>query len=448
MSRLWVFTHKLFLSLLFGLIAGCSGMGSSAGLPIPPPMPGKFNLAVVSAGDGTDLGWSQAHWLGVLAIRQSSSAGGQVHAEFIGGAAELYNQEELFRRLAEMGYNLIIGSEAGYMDSMEAAARRYPSNTFLTVRGVRHNGANYGSLDVPLETSYYVAGLAAGARIEADAAPLAPAPGATPGAPLPPTATVTPQTGAAVQRRVGILAGQVTPEQFRYINAAALGVHSTCPGCVIEVRFLKGWDNRERERSLAAEMLRDGAHVLLVTTRGQGAIEAVQDRPTRWLVLEALPERCRQHNFCLTGVYWNWAPVYLDLANKVQPGNFRAEVFYTAAANGIGLVGLMPNEAPTPGLGSLPQNRLAELRARVVDFQLGKWNSIDVFSTRAVPGGVRDNSENHNIIFDDSANTPPESSLRRKDINQFPPGDPENRCNPCIYWFPEWIVSELPWAGN
>jgi basic membrane protein A len=434
----------IVLGLLVLASAGCAS-GSQALANLPSPLPGKFNLAVVASGSGDAGDPSEAHRLGVDYVNTLNQAGGGVHAVFIGGVPELSDQQRLFSRLGEMGYRLVIGAEAGYMDSMQAAASRNPGTVYLTVRGLKSNGGNFGSLDVPLEAAYFVAGLTVGARIEAD---ILPPPAATPtaggsGAPLPPTQ---PAVAPNVQRLVGFIASYVTPEQFRYINAAALGMHITCPECRMDVRFLNAWNSKERERQLADELLAGGAQVIFAATLGDGAADAVKS--PRWLVLETLPGRCQASNQCLTSVSWNWGLVYQDLALKVQPGNFRSESFYTVTSAGIEVAGLMPAEALSPKVNTIPKDRLDFIRAYLAAFIQAQRKPSSIFSIDTFPDGVRDNRGNLIFAPEKVSGRTDTASLRNQDLYQFPPGAENNPCGPCMYWFAEWIRSELPWAGN
>jgi basic membrane lipoprotein Med (substrate-binding protein (PBP1-ABC) superfamily) len=251
-----------------------------------------------------------------------------------------------------------------------------------------------------------------------------------------------------VQRLVGFIASYVTPEQFRYINAAALGMHMTCTECRMDVRFLNGWNADARERQLAEELLNGGTHVLIAATHGEGAKKAVEDRGNRWLVLESQPGRCQAINQCLTSVSWNWGLVYQDLALKVQPGNFRSEPFYTVTSVGIEVAGLMPTEALSSKVSTIPKDRLDFIRAYLTAFIQAQRKSTSIFSIDTFPDGVKDNRGS--IIFAPEKITgrTDMASLRDQDLHQFPPGAENHPCDPCMYWYAEWIRSELPWAGN
>jgi basic membrane lipoprotein Med (substrate-binding protein (PBP1-ABC) superfamily) len=437
----------LGLALLALASAGC-GSRTEALARLPAPLPSRFNLAVVASGSGIAGDWSEPHRLGVEYFNRLNQTEGGINAVFISGVPELSDQQQLFSRLGELGYRLVVGVEAGYMDSMQAAASRNPGTVYLTLRGSRSNGGNFGSVEVPMEAAYFVAGLTAGARIEAD---ILPPPAATPtassGAPLPPTQPA-PAAAPNVQRLVGVIASFTTPEQLRYINAAALGMHLTCAECRMDVRFLNAWNAKAREMKLAEELLNAGAYVLFATTQGDGALDVVQIRGNRWAIVESLPAKCQERPQCLTSVSWNWGLVYQDLAQKVQPGNFRSEPFYTLGSGGIDVSGMMPNEALSPKVSSIPQEKLDFIRSYLNVFLLGQRKATSIFSIDTFPDGVRDNLGNIVFAPERIAGRPDLASLREQDLHQFPPGAPNYQCYPCMYWFAEWIRSELPWAGN
>jgi basic membrane protein A len=137
---------------------------------------------------------------------------------------------------------------------------------------------------------------------------------------------------------------------------------------------------------------------------------------------------------CLTAPYWNWGPVYADIATQTQAGTYKAGWQYFDADSGaLGLFGLMEGQTPQPGFNDLPAEDQQLIRDTVAAALAGDFTRFDVFA-----GPITDNKGN--TVLADGAR------LEQIDIDCFAGG--EVPCQTGMYWWADGITAELPSLGN
>ncbi len=375
------------------------------GLKIPAAQAGKFNIAMVLSRKIAGDKWSRGHFDALLYLQKFLP---DANIYFLENIPEFCDSQAVFTGLARQGYDLVLGTAFGYMDSMEMAANDFPEVTFIHVLGIKSNRLNFDNLYGALEDMVYLAGMLAGARANADARP-----------------------------ELGFIATLPVPEEFRMINAAALGMAKTCPSCKMDVRWMQTWKDDGLEEKLAMELYEAGAHIVFSGGEGNGLLAAAATRGRLAVPLGSL-EQCQETTACLTAPYWNWGPVYAAIARRVQNGEYRpSSLYFHADSGGLGLVGFMPGQRPAPGASDLPAETLDEvagLLARMQDPNQQAW--LEVFS-----GPIVDN-RGRTIV-------PAGEHLTRTDTDQFPPGGPDEACqSACMYWFASGVTAELPDIGK
>ena len=204
----------------------CSA-GAAAGTQIPEIEEGKFNVAMVLIGPHDDAGWSQAHYEGLQYVCENVA---NAHVAYIENVPEGADSETTFRSLARKGFDFIIGTSFGYMDSMETVAGEFPDTTFLHLTGYKSNGKNFGNFFGAMEDFKYLAGMLAGSRAKADGNP-----------------------------KIGYMATFPIPEELRLGNAIMRGVKVTCPECTMDVVFINTWHDPIKEKAGATALFDAGA---------------------------------------------------------------------------------------------------------------------------------------------------------------------------------------------
>ncbi len=103
----------------------------------------------------------------------------------------------------------------------------------------------------------------------------------------------------------------------------------------------------------------------------------------------------------------------------------------------MGLYGFMAGEEPSEGVKTLSEDVKQNVQTSLNEMLSGNFEYLDIFR-----GEIRDNQGR--VIV------PAGERLSDADIDQFPPGDPKEKCKypECMYWFAEGIIAELPVIGR
>ncbi|HSL33646.1 MAG TPA: BMP family ABC transporter substrate-binding protein [Candidatus Limnocylindrales bacterium] len=380
--------------------AGCAGTGAQAGanLQIPDVEAGKFNVAMVLIGPHDDGGWSQAHYEGLQYVCENVP---DTHVAYIENVPEGTDSEQVFRSLSRKGFNFIIGTSFGYMDPMETVAGEFPDITYLHLTGYKSNGKNFGNFFGAMEDFKYLAGMLAGSRAKKDG-----------------------------NEKIGYMATYPIPEELRLGNAIMLGVRKTCPECTMDIRFIQTWHDPVKEKDGAASLFDAGAQVVF-TGADTGAVADVAQEKGKWAVTYDHPASCHV-DACLTAPYWIWGPEYARIAEQVKSKTYTAGYeYFDADSKAMALLGFMEGETPRKGVADLPEADLKLVRDTLAQMLAGDFGRFDVFA-----GPLKDNTGKELLAAGEK--------LEQSDLDQFPPGAPNNECKTCMYWWAEGITSELP----
>ncbi len=394
---IWALSIVLILSLVLSA-CGEEEPEVVGGFEIPAIEEGKFNVGMVLIGPHDDGGWSQAHYEGLEYIRDNMA---DVHVAYIENVPEGADSEQVFRSLSRKGFDLIFGTSFGYMDPMEIVAGEFPDITYIHISGYKSNTTNFGNLFGAMEDMKYLAGMLAGSRAKMDGNP-----------------------------KIGYMATFPIPEEIRLGNAIALGMRETCPECTMDVRWINTWHDPVIEKEAAASLFDAGSQVVF-TGADTPAVADVAQEKGKWGVTYDWYGSCKV-DACLTAPYWNWGPIYLEIAEGVQNGTYEVGWHYfDADANAMGLFGFMEGQSLTSGVADLPAEDVQRVKDTLAQMLAGEFDRFDLFS-----GPIMDNQGN--VVV------PEGERFEQADIDQFPPGAEGLECNYCMYWWAEGITAELP----
>lgn len=405
-QKMWRLMAGLMVVVM--AVTACGGAAPAAtptpevvgGFQIPATVEGKFNVAMVLIGPHDDGGWSQAHYEGLLYIEKNVP---DTHVAYIELVPEGADSEQVFRSLARKGFDLIFGTSFGYMDPMEVVAGEFPDTMFIHLTGFKSNETNFGNLMGAMEVMKYIAGMVAGSRAKVDGNP-----------------------------KLGYMATFPIPEELRLGNAIALGMKQTCPECTMDVRWINTWHDPVIEKEAAASLFDAGVQVVFTGADTPAAGDVAQEKG-KWGVNYDWFGNCKI-NGCLTTPYWNWGPVYANIAAGTKAGTYKPGwEYFDADVNALGLYGFMDGQTLQPGVADLPAEDLKLIKDTLAAALAGKFTRFDVFK-----GPINDNKGN--VILADGV------SLEQIDLDGFKEfGTP---CNTCMYWWAEGITAELPSLGN
>ncbi|NPV76601.1 MAG: BMP family ABC transporter substrate-binding protein [Anaerolineae bacterium] len=393
-----VIWRSLAFVLIFAFALSACGPEKVGNFEIPNVEKGKFNIAMVLIGPHDDGGWSQAHYEGLEYIKANVP---DVNVAYVENVPEGADSEQIFRALSRKGFNLIFGTSFGFMDPMEIVAEEYPDITYIHISGYKSNTKNFGNLFGGMETMKYLAGMIAGARAKMDGNP-----------------------------KLGYMATFPIPEELRLGNAIALGMRKTCPECTMDVRWINTWHDPIIEKEAAASLFDAGAQVVF-TGADTPAVADVATEKGKWGVTYDWVGSCKVDG-CLTAPYWNWGPVYANIAKGVKEGTYKVGWdYFDGDSGGLGLYGFMEGQQLTKGMQDLPPEVIQEVKDLVAKSLKGEFGRFDVFS-----GPIKDNQGN--VVV------PEGERFEQADLDQFPPGAPGLECKYCMKWWAEGITAELP----
>ena len=365
---------------------------------IPDVEEGKFNVAWVLIGPHNDGGWSQAHYEGLEYVQKNVE---NVHTAYIENVPEGADSEQVFRSLARKGFNLIFGTSFGFMDPMEAVSADFPDIMFVHVSGYKSNGTNFGNLFGAMESMKFLVGQLAGARAKMDGNP-----------------------------KLGYIATFPIPEELRLGNAFALGMRKTCPDCTLDVRWINSWHDPVKEKEAAASLFDAGAQVVFTGADTPAPADVAQEKG-RWGITYDWSGSCKVDQ-CLTAPYWNWGAIYAQIAKEVQAKTYKPGWQYFDADTGaLGVYGLMEGQELTKGEKELPPEVITSVKEQLAKMLKGEFTRFDVFA-----GPIKDNAGKEIV--------PAGKKMEQNDLDQFPPGAENLKCNYCMYWWAEGVTAELP----
>ncbi len=387
-------------------LAACAPAATATPVPgeiqIPDIETGKFNVAMVLIGPHDDGGWSQAHYEGLQYIAANMPDSHVAYIEFVPDTAD---SEQVFRSLARKGFDLIFGTSFGYMDPMATVAEEFPDQMFIHISGYKSNTTNFGNLFGAMEVMKYIAGMVAGSRAMLDGNP-----------------------------KVGYMATFPIPEELRLGNAIMLGVKRTCPECTLDVRWINTWHDPVKEKDGATSLFDAGAQVVFTGADTPAAGDVATEKGKYGMNYDWFGN-CTSSG-CLTTPYWNWGPVYLQIAKDTQAGTYKAGwQYFDADTGGLGLYGFMEGQTLQPGVAELPAADLQLIRDTLAAALAGEFTRFDVFT-----GPIVDNTGTTLV--------PAGAQMTQADLDQFPPGAPGLECEYCMYWWADGITAVLPELSN
>ncbi len=354
---------------------------------------------MVLLGPHDDRGWSQAHYEGLEYLAKNIPNVNVAYIENVPEGTEGSAAESVFRALSKKGFQLILGTSYGYMDSMETVAGEFPDIVYIHVSGNQSNRANFGNLMGAMESMKYLAGMLGGARAKMDGNP-----------------------------RLGYVATVVTPEEIRLGNAFALGMRKTCPECTLAVQWINTWHDPALESAAASSLFDAGAQVVF-TGADTPAVADVAEQKGKWGITYDWVGSCTSKR-CLTAPYWNWGPIYVQivqgLLNKIYKPGWD---YFDADSGGLGLYGFMPGQKLQPGVASLPPEILTQVRSTLGSMSNGSFTRFDVFA-----GPISDNQGNLVI--------PADQRFTQLDLDQFP--EYTLGCRYCMKWWAAGINAPVP----
>jgi basic membrane protein A len=282
-------------------LSACGGSGGSGGAG---GSGDTLKVGFVYIGPPGDAGWTKRHDDGRKALEEA--LGDKVETSFVENVPEGATAQRVFEDLARKGNKLIFGTSFGYMDSMVAAAKKYPDTIFEHATGFK-TAKNLGTYAGAAEQATYLSGMAAGA--------------------------------AAENGKIGYLMPFPIPEVIRGMNAHHLGAQAVNPDVTTRLVWTSTWYGPDTEKQAAESLVNAGVDVLGMQQDSPAAGQVAEEAGIKWTGFNDDMERFAP-NAWLTGLQWHWGPYYIKTARQVLEGEWKSDEYYGTMADGI--VGLAP----------------------------------------------------------------------------------------------------------
>jgi len=258
----------------------------------------KVKIAFVYVGPVGDAGWTLAH---DNARKELEKELPFVETSFIESVAEGSDADRVFTEFAKKGYNVIIGTSFGYMDSMVRVSRLFPDCIFLHCAGYKTT-PNLGTYFGRMYQVRYLSGMIAGKMTKSNI--------------------------------LGYVAAHPIPEVIRGINAFTLGARKVNPNVKVHVVWTHTWYDPATEREAAEGLLDIGADVITQHQDTPAPQQAAEARG-KWSIGYNSDMSQFAPTSHLVACVWNWTPYYVEIAKEVKEGKWRSEDYWKGIETGI-----------------------------------------------------------------------------------------------------------------
>ncbi len=263
------------------------------------PQKGPIKAAWIYVGPHNDGGWSEAHEEGRLYVQKK--LGKNVITTYKENVPEGPQAAQLIDSLVRDGNKIIFATSFGYMDAMEAAAKKYPDVYFEHATGYKM-GKNFANFFGAAEDAIFLSGMAAGA--------------------------------ATKNGRVGYIVPFPIPEIIRHINGFALGVQTTHPGAKIKLVWTKSWFDPAKEKKAAESLVAAGVDVLGQNVDSPAAGQYAQSKKIPWVGHGSYAKKFAPTSWLTAGVY-NWGLYYLKRTKAAANGTWKTGSYYGSMGDGF-----------------------------------------------------------------------------------------------------------------
>jgi len=261
-----------------------------------------IKAAWIYVGPHNDGGWSQAHDKGRLYVQKKMGAAAKT--TYKENVPEGPQVSQVIDSLVRDGNKIIFATSFGYMDAMEAAAKKYPDVYFEHATGYK-SGKNFANYFGAGEDAIYLSGIAAGA--------------------------------ATKNGVVGYIVPFPIPEIIRHANAFALGVQLVRPDAKIKLVWTKSWFDPTKERKAAESLVAAGADVIGQNVDGTAAGQYAQSKKIPWVGYNSDSRKFAPTSWLVAGVY-NWGLYYHKRVSAAANGTWKTGSYWGTMADGFTLL--------------------------------------------------------------------------------------------------------------
>ena len=257
----------------------------------------EVKAAFIYVGPVGDLGWSYAHDQGRLAMAEELG----IETAIAEAVPEGPDAERVIRDFVQKGYNVIVATSFGYMDSVINVAKDNPDVTFLHATGYK-TADNVGIYDGRGYQGWYLAGIVAG--------------------------------NATKTNSLGYVAPYSIPEVVRNLNAFALGARSVNPQATVTPIWISAWFDPAKEREAAQALLDGGADVIARESDSVEPDKLAEQEGAFAIGYNAVSAEVAP-NAVLTAPIWDWGVYYTQVMKDIQAGTWTSTPVWWGMKEGL-----------------------------------------------------------------------------------------------------------------
>jgi basic membrane protein A len=257
----------------------------------------EVKAAFIYVGPVGDLGWSYAHDQGRLAMAKELG----IETAIAEAVPEGPDAERVIRDFVQKGYNVIVATSFGYMDSVLNVAKDNPDVTFLHATGYK-TADNVGIYDGRGYQGWYLAGIVAGKMTETNS--------------------------------LGYVAPYPIPEVVRNLNAFALGARSVNPEATVTPIWISAWFDPAKEREAAQALLDGGADVIARESDSVEPDKLAEQEGAFAIGYNAVSADVAP-NAVLTAPIWDWSVYYTQAMKDIQAGEWTSAPVWWGIEEGL-----------------------------------------------------------------------------------------------------------------
>ena len=221
-----------------------------------------------------EAGWSFSHDQGRVYLEQQFN--NLIETSFLDQVPTGHDAKDSIQGYANEGFDLIFTASKDFAVPTSQLAKVYPKIQFVNIGGYRVSD-NLSEVQIRGYQGRYLTGLIAG--------------------------------GMTKSNVIGFVAAFPVPEVIRGINAFTLGVREANPKAVVRVKWSHSWFDPATERSIATELINDGADVLTSQVDSTTTLEVAEERGVYTFgYYSDMSKYAPKHH--LTSVIYNWGKVF------------------------------------------------------------------------------------------------------------------------------------------
>ncbi len=260
---------------------------------------GSLTAAFIFPGSVKSDDFCIAHNLGRIALEKNN-----IRTMYAENVSADENCSLLIEEFINLGCNLIYSCANEFEPYVRKMAEKYPNVKFAQY-GFYKTAPNLETFCADTSTALYLSGIVAAKKSE--------------------------EIDKDIDRnRIGYVASFPSEDVVLGINAFTLGVLSVNPDAIIDLVFVKDWNNRQKEKACAEFLINSGCHTLSYYLDTDEVLKTASKHKvfcTAFNVPSPFYVSRKEIDAYLTSVIINWSDFYLKDAQKAQNGKWKARNF-------------------------------------------------------------------------------------------------------------------------